>query len=62
VDLTGIQQQQVDAAEPLAVVLQQHHAWLQQQGLLDRSLRCIAVTWTEWDLKVGNRRCSLTNT
>ena len=53
VELTGIQQQQVDAAEPLEAVLQQHHVWLQTQGVLDEATTHAAVTWTEWDLKVG---------
>jgi len=53
VDLTGIQQQQVDAAEPLDAVLQQHHVWLHTQGVLDEGTTHAAVTWTEWDLKVA---------
>jgi flagellar motor protein MotB len=53
VELTGIQQQQVDEARTLDVVLQQHHDWLQSQGVLDGGITHVAVTWTEWDLKVG---------
>lgn len=51
-ELTGIQQAQVDAAPLLADVLQHHHTWLQQQGVLADGVTCVPVTWTEWDLKV----------
>jgi inhibitor of KinA sporulation pathway (predicted exonuclease) len=53
IELCGIQQSQVDGAPLLADVLQQHHDWLQQQGVLDEGVSCIPVTWTEWDFKVG---------
>ena len=52
IELTGIQQHQVDTAKPLQIVLQQHHEWLQQQGLLQPGVRFVPVTWTEWDFKV----------
>jgi inhibitor of KinA sporulation pathway (predicted exonuclease) len=52
-ELCGIEQNQVDRAPLLADVLQQHHGWLQQQGVLDEGVSCIPVTWTEWDFKVG---------
>lgn len=51
--LCGIQQEQVDTAPLLADVLQHHHDWLQQQGVLAEGGKCVPVTWTEWDLKVG---------
>lgn len=50
VQLTGIQQHQVDAAPLLADVLQQHDTWLRQQGVLESS--SVPMTWTEWDFKV----------
>jgi inhibitor of KinA sporulation pathway (predicted exonuclease) len=53
IELCGIQQHQVDAAPLLSDVLQHHHAWLQQQGVLAEGVTCVPVTWTEWDLKVG---------
>lgn len=52
IELTGIQQHQVDAAKILAAVLEEHHGWLQQQGLLDNNVTFAPVTWTDWDLKV----------
>lgn len=55
-DLTGIQQHQVDRAEPLQRVLQHHHEWLQEQGLLQPEVQFVPVTWTEWDLKVQSRQ------
>jgi inhibitor of KinA sporulation pathway (predicted exonuclease) len=53
IELCGIQQRQVEAAPLLSDVLQQHHTWLQQQGVLAEGVTCVPVTWTEWDLKVG---------
>jgi inhibitor of KinA sporulation pathway (predicted exonuclease) len=52
VELCGIQQSQVDAAPLLADVMQHHHEWLQEQGVLADGVSCVPVTWTEWDLKV----------
>lgn len=51
--LTGIQQEWVDAAQPLQQVLQQHESWLQEQGLLSQGCTWAPVTWTDWDFKVG---------
>eukprot|EP00775_Hariotina_reticulata_P003768 gene3768-4027_t len=53
IELTGIQQHQVDAAEPLQTVLDQHHQWLDQQGLFQPGCTFVPVTWTAWDLKVA---------
>ena len=44
----------VDNGIPLAAALQQHHAWLCEQGFVGPSQRAVAVTWTDWDLKVHN--------
>lgn len=52
-ELTGIQQHQVDAAAPLQTVLQQHHDWLQQQGMLDPGVLFVPMTWTNWDLQIA---------
>lgn len=52
IELTGIQQHQVDAAETLPVILQQHHNWLQEQGMFDPAVRFVPMTWTNWDLQV----------
>lgn len=53
IELTGIQQQQVDAAQQLGPVLTQHHAWLQQRGMFEQGVAATAVTWTSWDLAVS---------
>lgn len=42
----------VDNGIPLAAALQQHHAWLCEHGFVGPSQRAVAVTWTDWDLKV----------
>eukprot|EP00879_Flechtneria_rotunda_P017683 GHRR01018535.1.p1 GENE.GHRR01018535.1~~GHRR01018535.1.p1 ORF type:complete len:288 (+),score=86.09 GHRR01018535.1:317-1180(+) len=53
IELTGIQQQQVDAAADLKTVLQHHHSWLQEQGMFEQGVRFVPVTWTDWDLKLA---------
>ncbi|WIA29578.1 hypothetical protein OEZ86_012070 [Tetradesmus obliquus] len=52
IELTGIQQQQMDAAQQLGPVLTQHHAWLQQRGMFEQGVAVTAVTWTSWDLAI----------
>lgn len=52
IQLTGIQQHQVDAAEPLQMVLQRHHEWLQEQGMFKQGIQFVPVTWTAWDFQV----------
>ena len=42
----------VDNGIPLAAALQQHHAWLCEHGFVGPNQRPVAVTWTDWDLKV----------
>lgn len=52
IELTGIQQYQVDTAEPLQAVLQRHHEWLQEQGMFKPGIQFVPVTWTAWDFQV----------
>lgn len=49
----------VDNGIPLAAALQQHHAWLCEHGFVGPSQRAVAVTWTDWDLKVHGQPASL---
>ncbi|KAL6611324.1 hypothetical protein ACP70R_039252 [Stipagrostis hirtigluma subsp. patula] len=48
VELTGIQQRQVDAGVELREALAMHGAWLQASGAADES-RLAVVTWGDWD-------------
>jgi inhibitor of KinA sporulation pathway (predicted exonuclease) len=59
IELTGIQQHQVDAAEPLQTVLSQHHQWLEQRGMFESGCTFVPVTWTAWDLKVRHLEATL---
>ncbi|GLI60677.1 hypothetical protein VaNZ11_002879 [Volvox africanus] len=52
VDLTGIQQEQVDTAPLLPVVLLRLKQWLEGLGALQEGRSLLPVTWTDWDLKV----------
>ncbi|KAG2496255.1 hypothetical protein HYH03_005851, partial [Edaphochlamys debaryana] len=51
VELTGITQEQVDAAPPLAEALSRLHTWLLGLGALAEGASMLPVTWTDWDLK-----------
>jgi inhibitor of KinA sporulation pathway (predicted exonuclease) len=56
IELTGIQQQQVDAAQQLEPVLARHHEWLQECGMFKEGVNATAVTWTSWDLAVSGTK------
>eukprot|EP01025_Chloroclados_australasicus_P002719 TRINITY_DN10623_c0_g1_i4.p1 TRINITY_DN10623_c0_g1~~TRINITY_DN10623_c0_g1_i4.p1 ORF type:complete len:267 (-),score=17.28 TRINITY_DN10623_c0_g1_i4:206-1006(-) len=53
IKLTNIQQSDVDNAQLLNVVLQQHEEWLKENQLIGEQKRnFVPVTWSDWDLKV----------
>ncbi|GFR39764.1 hypothetical protein Agub_g248 [Astrephomene gubernaculifera] len=52
VELTGIQQDQVDSAPLLSDVLLRFQGWLAERGALREGVSLLPVTWTDWDLKI----------
>ncbi|KXZ55373.1 hypothetical protein GPECTOR_3g500 [Gonium pectorale] len=52
VELTGIEQWQVDSAPLLGDVLPRMQAWLEGLGALAEGASLLPITWTDWDLKV----------
>eukprot|EP00611_Tribonema_gayanum_P023557 TRINITY_DN4979_c0_g1_i1.p1 TRINITY_DN4979_c0_g1~~TRINITY_DN4979_c0_g1_i1.p1 ORF type:complete len:220 (-),score=55.76 TRINITY_DN4979_c0_g1_i1:149-808(-) len=58
-ELTGIQQEQVSAAETLPVVLQEFEVWLGEQGLLQGGLRFAIVTWSDADCFAVRSNCEV---
>jgi ERI1 exoribonuclease 3 len=50
-ELTGITQEQVDLAEPIEVVYEQHFQWLRKNVPTDKMNQVYIVTCGAWDLK-----------
>ncbi|EFJ44949.1 hypothetical protein VOLCADRAFT_44726, partial [Volvox carteri f. nagariensis] len=52
VELTGIEQEQVDTAPLLGDVLLRFQQWLEGLGAFGGAKSLLPVTWTDWDLKI----------
>lgn len=51
IELTGITQKQVDEAEPIEIVYEQHYQWLKSNVPEDKFSQIFIVTAGAWDLK-----------